>query len=128
MPINNELKTELVYNYLICVKMIDHYDNDFRNFVKNNKLNNEDYEMSRSLFQKGQLFHKTLAMLYIKLIQDELNGVQATRRILQNFANIWVEEREIASNICGGENQYLYTCNNAKEKLDGIDGYIALVC
>ncbi len=126
--LNNELKRELLYNYITLIKMIDSNDNSFQEFVNNNELHPYEYELSCSLHQKEQLFHRTLAMIYNKLTHKQLDDIQKFRRTLQTFANVLIQEREHASNLCGNEYQYIDTCDDTKKKLDGIDGYIALVC
>ena len=128
MSVNNELKRELLSNYITLVKMIDHHDTSFREFVSNNELNKREYELSSRLHQKEQLFYQTLAMLYNDLTHNKLNKIQPTRQVLQTFANVLIQEREYATILCGSEYQYIDTCDDTKEKLDGIDGYIALVC
>ncbi len=128
MYINNEVKRALLYNYINLIKKIDSNDNSFKEFVNNNDLHPHEYELSRSLHQKEQLFHRTLAMIYNKLTHKQLDDIQQYRRTLQTFANVLIQEREEACNLCGNEYQYIETCDDMKKKLDGIDGYIALVC
>jgi len=125
---NNELKYDLIFNLVSTYKTIQENQRVFDEIKYNFK--NNDALMAELIHIYQQQFNQTILDIYQKLTKDDVNDIQSYRNSLTKISYQLLETSEDALKkhnvIC--EAHYLKMCDDTQERMNEIDGFIAIVC